>query len=111
MLLHVGNAWAKLISTNPEELKFVKKFLSYRSVSHTGKSKELTLLRKDMFPAGLAARLVRVAREFNYTVEVAKRTQQTEIGELSEVDTDWVPRDHQAAAIEVNVFPVSSWHY
>jgi len=101
MLLHVGNAWAKLISAGPEELKFVKKFLSYRSVSHTGKAKELTLLRKDMFPAGLAARLVRVAREFNYTVEVAKRTQQTEIGELSEIDTDWVPRDHQAAAIEV----------
>lgn len=101
MLLHIGNAWTKLVKYDEEELSFVQDFLSYRISGFRGKIKKQSLLNDFCFPAGLSRRLVKVAREAGLQVEVLQRTQSVEIlPGYSIPGVSWVPREHQKVALD-----------
>ena len=101
MLLHIGNAWTKLVKYDEEELGFVQDFLSYRISGFRGKIKKQSLLNDFCFPAGLSRRLVKVAREAGFQVAVLQRTRSVEIlPGHSVTGVSWVPREHQKAALD-----------
>ena len=101
MLLHIGNAWTKLVKYDEEELGFVQDFLSYRISGFRGKIKKQSLLNDFCFPAGLSRRLVKVAREAGFQVAVLQRTRSVEIlPGHSVTGVSWAPREHQKAALD-----------
>ncbi len=101
MLLHIGNAWTKLVKYDDEELAFVQNFLSYRISGFKGKVKKQSLLNDFCFPAGLSRRLVKVAREAGLQVEVLQRSQTIDIlPGYSIPGTSWAPREHQKVALD-----------
>lgn len=101
MLIHIGNAWSKLVSCTEEELQFVQDFLSYKIAGFRGKIKRQSLLQNNTFPAGLSRRLIKVAREAGHSVEVLQRAQAVEIlPGYSVPSVNWSPREHQKVALD-----------
>ena len=63
MLLRIGYAFAQVLNATPEELRFLRDYLTFTSVAHTGASEKDSLLRPDgLFPAGLADMVTRAMR-------------------------------------------------
>jgi superfamily II DNA or RNA helicase len=101
VIITVGNVWASITQHTEDELAFVRGYLSYRSVNHRGKAKQSSLLVKTYFPAGLARRLVKVARESGFSVEVVLPTRKVEIAEGYGVEgIAWEARQHQREALD-----------
>lgn len=101
MLITVGNVWARIAHYSQDELAFVKAYLSYRTVNHRGKTKQHSVLVKDYFPAGLARRLTRAAREAGITVELVNKQSSVVIADGYGVEgVNWTARQHQIEAID-----------
>lgn len=64
MLIQVGYAWARVKDASPEELDFLRTYLTFTSRRHTGEGTSASLLTPDgLFPAGLSDMVVRTLRE------------------------------------------------
>lgn len=64
MLIQVGYAWARVKDASPEELDFLRTYLTFTSRRHTGECTSASLLTPDgLFPAGLSDMVVRTLRE------------------------------------------------
>jgi len=101
VLITVGNVWARIAQYTPDELAFVKGYLSYRTVNHRGKTKQSSVLTKDYFPAGLARRLARAAREASINVELVSKQSTVAIIEGYGIEgVNWTPRQHQVEALD-----------
>jgi len=74
MLLRVGFAHAQVSGATEEELSFLRGYLTFTSVAHTGASEKDSLLRPDgLFPAGLSDMVVRALRDRGTAVQRIQR--------------------------------------
>lgn len=96
MLIQVGFSWAKLAHATVEETAWVESYLTFKSDSYAqGQTEESLLVSGRMFPAGLAARVARAARESGHTVEVVHREPTLRPHTTMPIDRLW---PHQAEA-------------
>lgn len=96
MLIQVGFSWAKLSRATVEEEAWVASYLTFKSSSYAqGDTEESLLISGRMFPAGLAGRVVRAAREAGMTVEVLQREPTLRPHDTMPIDRLW---PHQAEA-------------